>query len=217
MTTPQVIAFAVCSYLLGSVSFSLVLGRLSRGIDIRDYGSGNAGSTNTLRTLGLKAAIAVFVLDLLKGLIPVVVAKVVSEDARLEVIAGLSAILGHDFPIFHGFRGGRGVATSIGATIGMMPLVGLLIPFLGGVILIPFRYVSLMSVLGAVVTALIIVALAVTNRVPDSYAAFAVIAAGLIVWQHRENITRLRAGTEPKLGQAGGRRPSDPERMRGHP
>lgn len=216
MTISQAIAFAVCSYLLGSVSFSLVLGRLTRGIDIRDYGSGNAGSTNTLRTLGLKAAIAVFVLDLLKGLIPVVVAKIVSDDARLEVVAGLAAILGHDFPILHGFRGGRGVATSIGATIGMMPLVGLLIPFISGVILIPFRYVSLMSVLGGVVTALIIVALAVTNRVPDSYAVFAVIAAALIVWQHRGNITRLRAGTEPKLGQSGVR-PRDAEHMRGHP
>ncbi|MGH2588371.1 MAG: glycerol-3-phosphate acyltransferase, partial [Dehalococcoidia bacterium] len=185
MTTPQVIAFAVCSYLLGSVSFGLVLGRLLRGIDIRDYGSGSAGATNTGRTLGLKAFIAVFVLDLLKGLIPVVIAKVVADDARLEVIAGLAAIIGHDFPIFHGFRGGRGIATSIGATIGMMPLVGLLIPFLAGVILIPFRYVSLMSILGGVVTALIIVALAATNRVPDSYAVFAVIAAALIVWQHR--------------------------------
>ncbi|MGH2599526.1 MAG: glycerol-3-phosphate 1-O-acyltransferase PlsY [Dehalococcoidia bacterium] len=217
MTTPQVIAFAVCSYLLGSVSFGLVLGRLLRGIDIRDYGSGSAGATNTGRTLGLKAFIAVFVLDLLKGLIPVVIAKVVADDARLEVIAGLAAIIGHDFPIFHGFRGGRGIATSIGATIGMMPLVGLLIPFLAGVILIPFRYVSLMSVLGGVVTALIIVALAVTNRVPDSYAVFAVIAAALIVWPHRGNITRRRAGTEPKLGQGSGVRPRDAEHMRGHP
>jgi len=217
MTMSQAIAFAVCSYLLGSVSFGLVLGKLLRGIDIRDYGSGSAGATNTGRTLGLKAFIAVFVLDLLKGLIPVVIAKVVADDARLEVIAGLAAIIGHDFPIFHGFRGGRGIATSIGATIGMMPLVGLLIPFLAGVILVPFRYVSLMSVLGGVVTALIIVALAVTNRVPDSYAIFAVIAAALIVWQHRDNITRLRAGTEPKLGQGGGIRPRDAEHMRGHP
>lgn len=206
MTTSQAIAFAAGSYLLGSISFSLLLGRLMRGIDIREYGSGSSGSTNTLRTLGAKAAVAVFILDMLKGVIPVLLAKYVSDDARLEVIAALAAILGHDYPIFFGFRGGRGVATSIGATIAMMPLLGPFIPFIAGVILIPTRYVSLMSLLGTVVTAMIIIALAATNRVPDAYAIFAVIAATLIVWQHRGNIDRLRAGTEPKLGKGGAQR-----------
>lgn len=218
MTTSQAIAFAAGSYLLGSVSFSLLLGRLTRGIDIRDYGSGNAGSTNTLRTLGAKAAIAVFILDMLKGAIPVLLAKYISDDARLQVVAALAAILGHDFPIFFGFRGGRGVATSMGATIAMMPLLGPFLPFIGGVILIPTRYVSLMSVLGTVVTALIIIALAATNRVPDAYAVYAVIAATLIVWLHRGNLARLRSGTEPKLGQGGGpRKGRSAQRMSGHP
>jgi len=206
MTTPQFFAFAIGSYLLGSISFSLILGRLLHGIDIRDYGSGNAGSTNTLRTLGVKAAVAVFVLDMLKGVIPVLLAKAVSDDPRLEVVAALAAILGHDFPIYFGFRGGRGVATSMGATIAMMPLLGPFLPILGGVILIPTRYVSLMSVLGSVVTAMIIVALAATDRVPDVYAVYAVIAAALIVWLHRGNIDRLRSGTEPKIGQGSGLR-----------
>jgi glycerol-3-phosphate acyltransferase PlsY len=206
MTTPQLIAFAVGSYLFGSLFASLILGRLLKGIDIRNYGSGNAGSTNTLRTLGVKAAVAVFILDMLKGVIPVLLAKAVSDDPRLEVVAALAAIVGHDFPIYFGFRGGRGVATSMGATIAMMPLLGPFLPILGGVILIPTRYVSLMSVLGSVVTAMIIIALAATNRVPDAYAVYAVIAAALIVWLHRGNIGRLRAGTEPKIGQEGGLR-----------
>ena len=217
MTTSQVIAFAVGSYLFGSISFSLVLGRLLRGMDIREYGSGSTGSTNTLRTLGPRVAATVFVLDLLKGVLPVLLAKYVSDDARLQVVAALAAILGHDFPVYHGFRGGRGVATSMGATAAMMPLLGPFLPFIGGVILIPTRYVSLMSVLGTVVTGLIILALAATNRVPDAYAVYAVVAASLIVWQHRGNITRLRAGTEPKLGQGGGRKPDRAHRLSGRP
>ena len=202
MSASEVIAFAVLSYLFGSVSWSILLGRLIKGVDIRTTGSGNAGATNTLRLLGVKAAVAVFILDFLKGMLPVLVAKLVSEDARLQVVAGLAAIAGHDWPVYHGFRGGRGVATSMGATVGMMPLLGPLMPFIGGVILIPTRYVSLMSILGSVVTMLLVLALAATNRVPDAYAVFALIAATVIVWQHRGNITRLRSGTEPKLGQA---------------
>jgi acyl phosphate:glycerol-3-phosphate acyltransferase len=201
MTTSQAIAFAVGSYLFGSISWSILLGRLIKGVDIRRTGSGNAGATNTLRLLGVKAAVAVFILDLLKGLLPVLLAKLVSDDARLQVVAGLAAIAGHDFPVYHGFRGGRGVATSFGATMGMMPLLGPLMPFIGGVILIPTRLVSLMSTLGTVMTMLIVLALCFTDRVPDSYGVFAVFAAALIVWQHRENITRLRSGTEPKLGE----------------
>jgi len=214
MTPAQVIAFAVAGYLFGSINFSVLLGKLLRGIDIRDYGSGNAGTTNVLRTMGVKAGIAVLLLDVLKGALPVLIAKLVSDDARLQVVGGLAAVIGHDFPVYYGFRGGKGVATSIGATIAMMPLIGPFLPFIAGVILIPTRYVSLMSVLGTVVTAIIIVALAVTDRVPDSYAYFAVVAAALIVWQHRDNITRLRSGTEPKLGQRGSVRPGA-QRLRG--
>ena len=204
---PEFIAFAVGSYLLGSVPSALVVGRLLKGVDIRDYGSGSLGATNTLRTLGVWPAVIVFVCDMLKGILPVVIAHAVSDDARLQVVAALGAILGHDFPVFAGFRGGRGVATSLGATTAMMPLLGLLMPFIGGIILIPWRYVSLMSLLGSVVTAIIIIALAATNRVPDAYGWYAVIAAGLIVFLHRGNIMRLRAGTEPKIG----------ERVRGKP
>ena len=201
MTTAQAIAFAAGSYLFASISWGILLGRLFKGVDIRQTGSGSAGATNTARLLGIKAFIAVFILDFLKGLLPVLIAKLVSDDARLQVVAGLAAIAGHDWPVYHGFRGGRGVATSLGATVGMMPLLGPLIPFIAGVILIPWRYVSLMSILGTVVTMLLILALAATNRVPDAYAVYAVVAAALVVWQHRGNIMRMRSGTEPKLGE----------------
>jgi len=198
---PEFIAFAIGGYLLGSVPTALVVGRLLKGVDIREYGSGNLGTTNTLRTLGAGPAVIVFVCDMLKGILPVLLARLVSDDARLPVVAALGAILGHDFPVYAGFRGGRGVATSFGATAAMMPMLAPLMPFIGGIILIPWRYVSLMSVLGSVVTAVIVVALAATDRVPDAYGWYAVIAAGLIVVLHRDNIIRLRAGTEPKIGE----------------
>ena len=215
----EFVAFAVVSYLLGSISSGLLVGRLLKGIDIREYGSGSTGTTNVLRNLGPRAAALVLIGDLLKGILPVLLAKLVSDDARLQVVGALAAIIGHDFPVYAGFRGGRGVATSLGATAAMMPLLGPLMPFIGGIILIPFRYVSLMSVLGTVVTALIIFALAATDRVPNAYAVYAAAAATLIVILHRDNIVRLRAGTEPKIGQGGGRRQRKPkpQGMRGRP
>lgn len=208
---PDFIAFAVGAYLLGSIPTGVLVGRLIKGVDIRDYGSGKTGMTNTLRTLGVVPAVIVFIADALKGVIPVLIAKEVSPDAWLQVVAAVGAILGHDFPIFAGFRGGRGVATSFGATAAMMPLLAPLMPFIGGIILIPWRYMSLMSLLGSVVTALIVIALALTDRVPAAYGVYAVIAAGLIVVLHRDNIVRLREGTEPKIGEGGERRKPKPK------
>jgi glycerol-3-phosphate acyltransferase PlsY len=200
------IAFAVGGYLLGSIPVGLVVGRVVGGVDIREYGSGKTGMTNTLRTFGVGAAVAVFVLDVLKGALPVLIAKLVSDEAWLQVFGALGAIVGHDWPLYANFRGGRGVATSFGATLAMMPLLGIFLPLIGGLILFPFRYVSLTSILGAVITAVIVIALAATDRVPNAYAVFAVVAATLIVVLHRDNIGRLLAGTEPKLGQGGGKR-----------
>ena len=214
---PEFIAFAVGGYLLGSIPIGLVVGRLLKGVDIREYGSGKTGMTNTLRTLGPGPAAAVFIGDMLKGVLPVLLARLVSDDARLQVVGALAAIVGHIFPVYAGFRGGRGVSTSLGATAAMMPLLAPFLPFIGGVILIPFRYVSLMSVLGTVVTALIIIALAATDRVPNAYGVFAVITATLIVVLHRDNIARLLAGTEPKIGQGGDRRKAETGSMQGRP
>ena len=200
------LVFALGGYLLGSVPTGLIVGRLLKGVDIREYGSGKTGMTNTLRTLGPVPAVTVLVIDLLKGALPVLAARYFAGDARVEVVAALAAIAGHDWPVYAGFRGGRGVATTVGATIAMMPLLGLVLPLIGAAILLPFRYVSLMSILGSVIAGALIVALAITDRVPGPYAVFGVVAALLIVVLHRENITRLLAGTEPKLGQGGDKR-----------
>lgn len=203
---PQLFLVAIGSYLLGSVQLGLMAGRILKGVDIREYGSGKTGTTNTLRILGKGPAIAVLIGDVLKGLLPVLIAKLLSDDAWLHVVAALGAIVGHDFPVWAGFRGGRGVSTSLGATAAMMPGIAPALPLIGGIILLRSGYASLMSVLGTVITAVIVFALVITDRAPQPYALYAVVAAGLILVLHRENIARLRAGTEPKIGQGGGRR-----------
>lgn len=211
--TPEFLLVALGSYLLGSIQIGLILGKLLKGVDIRDYGSGKTGTTNTLRTLGKGPAIAVLILDALKGVLPVLVARWVSPEAWLHVVAAVSAILGHDFPVWAGFRGGRGVSTSLGATAALMPGLAPVIPVLGGAILLRSGYASLASVLGTVIVACLIFALAATERVPGAYALYALIAASLILVLHRGNIVRLLAGTEPKFGQGGGRR--EPQSVRG--
>lgn len=211
--TPEFLLVALGSYLLGSIQIGLILGKLLKGVDIREYGSGKTGMTNTLRTLGKGPAIAALILDALKGIIPVLVARWISPDAWLHVVAALAAILGHDFPIWAGFRGGRGVSTSLGATAALMPGLAPVIPVVGGIILLRSGYASLASVLGTTIIALLIFALAATGRVPGPYAGYAVVAGSLILVLHRGNILRLLAGTEPKFGKGGGRR--EPQSARG--
>lgn len=199
-------AFAIGAYLLGSIPTGLIAGKLLRGVDIREYGSGKTGTTNTLRTLGRGPALAVLIADLLKGALPVLLARLATDDAWVHAAAGLAAIIGHDWPVFAGFRGGRGVATTFGALLALMPLLALPLIALGGVIVYRSRIVSLMSILGAATGGVAVILLAVAERVPVAYAAFGVVAALLILALHRDNIARLRAGVEPRIGQGGERR-----------
>jgi glycerol-3-phosphate acyltransferase PlsY len=194
------------AYLFGSIPVGLLVGRVYRRIDIRDYGSGRTGSTNTLRTLGPGAAIIVLLLDVLKGVLPVVIAGALSEHVGVQVAAGLAVVIGHDFPIYVGFRGGRGVATSAGALGAMLPWMAPVIIASGLVLLIPFRYVSLMSIGGAPISAAVVTAFAIRGDIDPAYSFYAIAASVLIIVLHHENIGRLLAGTEPKLGQGGARR-----------
>ena len=198
--TLTAIGLALFGYLLGSIPVGLLVGRLKGGIDIRNYGSGKTGMTNTLRTLGKGPAIVVLVGDVLKGLLPVLLARYFTDDARVHVVAALLAIIGHDFPVYAGFRGGRGVATTLGATLGLMPPLGLLIPAVGSVILYRTRYVSLVSVSGGVVGVVVPPLLVLAGRIPAAYAVFGVIAGALIIVLHHDNIRRLLAGAEPRIG-----------------
>jgi len=198
-------AVIIGSYLIGSIPSGIVLGKL-RGLDVREYGSGKTGTTNVLRTMGTRAGSMVLAADLLKGVIAVIIARYTLETNAGEMAAGFAAIAGHDWSVFIRFQGGRGVATSEGALLTMAPLVGAagLAIFVGVIALT--RYVSLGSI-SATWGAFIIVAIAVAvDRSPAEHLIYIGIAAALITWQHRDNIRRLIAGSETKLGQKGAKR-----------
>ena len=193
--------FALGSYLIGSIPFSLLVGRRLRGVDIREYGSGKTGFTNSLRTLGIGPSLVVFLGDLAKGAAPVLVARSLSPHASLQVVAAVCTVAGHDWPVFAKFKGGRGVTTSLGATTAMVPPVGLALLVLGAVLLYIYRYVSLTSILTTLTGAILVWLLVILGRAPRSYSVWASVAAPLIVILHRDNLERLRNGTEPKIGQ----------------
>jgi acyl phosphate:glycerol-3-phosphate acyltransferase len=197
---------ALIGYLLGSLPMGLIAGKLVRGVDIRDYGSGKTGFTNALRTIGLKAALLVLLGDVVKGVAPVLIARVLSDDAYAQMVAGLAAIVGHDWPVFAGFRGGRGVTTYFGVLLAMNPLVMLALVPVGVGIAVVTRYMSVMSTASAVIAAAVLIGLAAADVLPAAYAIYSSLGAALIVVLHRENIARLLAGKEPKIGHGGEKR-----------
>jgi glycerol-3-phosphate acyltransferase PlsY len=210
--TWQYALVAVIAYLCGAVPSGLWVGKLARGVDIREFGSGKTGFTNAMRVLGWKLAIVVFVIDVVKGAIPVLIARIAFDGAPIQAVAGIAAMVGHVWPVYVGFRGGRAVLVAFAATTVMMPLLGPIMIAIGLAIALPFGYISLASVVGSGVMAGIIAALAFLDRVPPelrvphAFGVFGVVAATMIVVLHRDNIQRLRAGTEPKFGQGGQQR-----------
>ncbi|HEY1434228.1 MAG TPA: glycerol-3-phosphate 1-O-acyltransferase PlsY [Thermoanaerobaculia bacterium] len=185
-------------YLLGSVSFAVLLVRRATGKDIRTEGSGNAGATNVLRAHGKGLALAVAALDIAKGGAAVLLVRLATADPRYAAAAGFAAVLGHVFPIYYGFRGGKGVATAVGAFAVLAPLATLVCVAAFVAVVAITRYVSLGSVVGLVL--LPPVAGGLFHAAGPVVAAAAATAA-LIVVKHRENLKRLAAGTERKLGQ----------------
>jgi len=191
-------------YLLGAIPFGLIIGRLTRGIDLREFGSHRTGATNALRTLGLRAAALVFVLDVGKGVAAVVLARLLfANDPLVEwaaAVAGFAAIIGHNWSVFIGFTGGRGVATSAGALGAMSPLTLLVIaPIVVGIIW-RTRYVSLGSITGGLLAPIITAAIWMTGMATVAAIAYALASGLLVTLAHADNIGRLRAGTERKIG-----------------
>lgn len=188
----------VGAYLLGAVPWGFVLGRL-KGVDVRQHGSGGTGATNTLRLLGWKIALAVFVLDFAKGLLPVLLARELGTPAWASGAIVVVTVLGHCWSPYIGFKGGKGMATGGGAAVGLAWwLVLLLLPMIAIVALT--RYVSLASLSAVVVGSLIVLALAVRGDFPWEWAVSITIMAAIVVYQHRTNISQLLAGTERKFG-----------------
>jgi len=190
------------SYLIGSIPTGYVAGRLLRGLDIREYGSGSTGATNVLRVLGRGPFVTVMVADALKGYIPAMAAWLVFESYDLQVAAGIAAVIGHDFPIYIGFHGGRGVATTFGvyAAMALPVFVGLVA--VGIFILLALRYMSVMSIVTVPLGAGAFLLLAVLGVDEFNYTkvVFGLFATALVLLTHLPNINRLIRGTEPKLG-----------------
>lgn len=200
------IIVTIIAYLLGSVSFAVIFGKKFGGLDVRNEGSKNAGATNVLRTVGKKAAALTVLCDCLKGVIAVFIGvlagKIVKDiDTRLLVqLAGLFVVLGHAYPIFFGFKGGKGVATSLGVLLTINWKIGLICLTFALVLMILTKFVSLGSV-GAAILFPILTLFIHTNYIvgTDGYLVFSLLLALFVIIKHRENIKRLLSGTENKL------------------
>lgn len=185
------------SYLIGSIPFGYLAGKIGYGIDIREHGSRNIGFTNVLRTLGPVPAAITIVGDVLKGVLAVLLARVLNVGDGVVVVAGLSAIAGHNWSLYLRFSGGRGVATGAGVILALTWKISLFLIALWLIIVGVTRYVSLASI---IVVALYPV-LVIYFKMPLSYILLGLIGAPVIIWQHRANIRRLIRGEEHKLGR----------------
>jgi len=199
----------VVGYLIGGIPFGVLVGRLAGVGDVRDYGSGKTGFTNSLRSMGMKWASLVVFGDVAKGALAVLIGRYLLDEPAAAALAGAAAVFGHVFPVWAGFRGGRGVSTAFGAFLAVSPVAALILLVVSLGILAAFRYASLMSVVGVATGLLAIAVLGIIGRLDLVYLVlFAIPTALLVEFSHIGNIKRLLAGTEPKLGQGGGRRPA---------
>ena len=199
----SIIILAILAYLLGSLPSSIWLGKAYFGVDVRDFGSGNAGATNTFRVLGTQVGIIVLFLDIVKG---VTAASLVhylgfvehgtDQFINLQLLFGLLAVVGHIFPVFEKFKGGKGIATLFGMLIGIHYVLALAIMGLFIIVLLLTKYVSLSSILAAI--AFPILTIFVFKRDEPLFIAFGIAAALMVILTHKKNITRLLNGEESK-------------------
>lgn len=207
-----VFSMLVMAYLLGSIPSAVWIGKKYYGIDIREHGSKNAGTTNMLRVLGRRAAIPVFVLDFFKGFAAVSLLSLMRYDPEitsawlinLKILAVFAAVLGHIFPIFADFKGGKGVATLVGAVTGIYPQIILLCFAVWALVFMISHYVSLASMTAGCCFPLLVIIYSSSewsrnHDISFTFILFAFVVAGLLLWSHRKNIERLKAGTESKI------------------
>ena len=211
------LVIAVIAYLMGAIPFGLIISRRMAHVDIREHGSGNIGATNVFRTLGTRLGLLTGILDLSKAATAVLLAMfiiggdvlvVAGHDIHVQlaqILAAISAMVGHNWSVYIKFKGGKGVACFIGGLLVINWVVALIGLAAGIIIALTTRYVSLGSMLAAVCVLLVLVALALLAVSAPVYIVYGLLAAGLIVFQHRSNIMRLQSGTELKLGDKSAR------------
>ena len=199
MNTLLQILIILASYLIGSVPFGLLFTRLFSGIDVRTVGSGNIGATNVLRAAGKKGAILTLLADGLKGFIPVFLARLLFHDDVTTALSGAAALLGHVFPVYLRFKGGKGVATSFGVVLAVSPWTGVIALLAWLIAAVLWRYSSLSALIAFASYPILTFALSPEPSKP--YGSLSLFIFGMIYYRHRENIKRLLAGTESKIGQ----------------
>lgn len=197
----------VC-YLIGSIPFGLIIVKIVQNVDLRSYGSGNTGMTNVLRTTGPIPAIIVLILDCGKGALAVLLAESLISSPQIEVMAALSALTGHNWSIFLKFKGGKGTATGLGALCAISPLAAGAVLCICAPIIVISRYMSLASIIGSGSAFIVLCVFSVYNQDPTwgvtspIYILYATIGTPMIIFKHKENITRLLNGQEMKIGHS---------------
>lgn len=208
---PYYIIMGMIAYLIGSVNFSILISKKVAGFDVREKGSGNAGTTNMLRSVGKGAAIITLILDILKGVVTIYVAilygNIVSKLANIAVdnsilvqIAGIFVIVGHTYPIYFGFKGGKGVATALGILLTTNYQIGLICLVFAVILIALTRMVSVGSLAAAILFPVLTLFLAKENFIVEgNYILYSVIIALIVIFNHRSNVKRLLNGTENKI------------------
>jgi len=213
MIVAKFVLVAMIGYFIGAIPFALIISKRMAGVDISKRGSGNIGGTNVLRVIGYKAGALTVILDLAKAIIPVILARFIIGDSLLpvasftldwrwgQVITALMVMVGHNWSIYIKFHGGKGAAVYYGSWFAIWPVVGLF----GGIILIITvllsKYMSLGSILGSLSILCLFMIMTITGASPPVYLIYSLLAAALIVYQHRTNISRLQTGTESRMDQ----------------
>ena len=190
----------ILGYVLGAVPTGLLVG-WAWGVDIRKVGSGNIGTANVLRAAGKWAAGLTMFGDMLKGLLPVVLARLFTDDVWVISLTALASVLGHCWPIFLRFRGGKGVATGAGTILGLAPLLGLALFALWWIVALASRYTSLAAIVTMALGPLVFLLFGQ----PVAYVLYTAVGGALVIWRHRENVRALLNGTERKVGQKVGK------------
>lgn len=193
-------AVAVISYLIGAIPTGYLVAKQARGIDIRSIGSGKTGATNILRSIGPAAFAFVFTFDFLKGFLCVLLAGQLTGNPMCSVVAGLAALVGHTWPVYIGFQGGRGVATGLGGAFAMAPVLSAVAVGVAVIMIAATRYMSMGSILGSSLVMVFSIISVIIGAQPLTLALYTVPGVLLIIVQHKDNLLRLQAGTERKLG-----------------
>ena len=202
------IIIAIIAYLVGSINFSVIISKRMAGFDVREKGSGNAGTTYILRCIGVKAAVITLLCDILKGVVVILIAILIGnivdglDDALLVQLAGIFVIIGHTFPIFFGFKGGKGIATSLGVLLMINWQIGLICLVFALILMAITRMVSVGSIAAAILFPVLVVFIGQNYIVPVnnwSYLIFSIIIAILVLFNHRENLKRIFTGKENKI------------------